>query len=208
MAETSLSSKVGAIVIAGVLILGAFFIGNAFRGFSLFGGGEEFTEVGATVVDKVRNIAELTTVEVVESTTVEKGNDFGWLNWARGDRVFMFAVAKIGAGIDFEQFYTGSFEVDSDTGTVTVQMPPSQITYVSLDNEQTQVIDRSTGILTQGNAQLETDARQVAEQVLREAAVTAGILDRADENARVVIEGLLLELGYTRVVFAEPNAGS
>ena len=206
MADSSISSRIGAIVIAGVLILGAFFIGSAFNGFSLFGGGDEYTDVGQSVVEQVRNVAELTTVEVVESTTIEKGNDFGWLNWARGDRVFMFAVANIGAGIDFERFYSGSFEVDRESGTVTVALPPAQITYISLDSEQTQVIDRSTGLFTKGNAQLESDARQIAEQVLQEAAIEAGILNLAEKNARNIIEGLLLELGYTRVVFVEPKA--
>ncbi len=203
-----MSSKVGAIVIAGVLILGAFFIGSAFSGFSLFGGGEEYTDVGQSVVEQVRNVAQLTTVEVIESTMIEKGNDFGWLNWARGDRIFMFVVAKIGAGIDFERFYESSFDVDTETGTVTVELPAAEITYISLDNEQTQVIDRSTGVLTQGDPQLESDARQVAEDVLQQSAIEAGILERADENARSVIEGLLLELGYTRVVFVEGSAGS
>ncbi len=207
MADSSVSSKVGALVIAGVLILGAFFIGSAFSGFSLFGGGEEYTEVGQSVVEQVRNVAQLTTVEVIESTMIEKGNDFGWLNWARGDRIFMFVVAKIGAGIDFQRFYEDSFEVDTATGTVTVELPPAEIIYVSLDSEQTQVIDRSTGILTQGDPQLESDARQVAEEVLRQSAIDAGILDRAETNARSVIEGLLLELGYTRVVFVESVAG-
>jgi hypothetical protein len=153
----------------------------------------------------VRDIAALTTVEVVESTTIEKGNDFGWLNWARGDRVFMFVVAKIGAGIDFERFYTESFEVDKESGMVTVRMPPAHITYVAIDNSQTQVIDRSTGVFTTGDPKLETDARQVAEKVLRNAAIDAGILERAEKNARTLIEGLLLELGYTRVLFTPPS---
>ena len=203
-----MSSKVGAIVIGGVLILGAFFIGSAVSGFSLFGGGEEFTDVGQTVVEQVRNVAELTTVQVIESTTIEKGNDFGWLNWARGDRIFMFVVVEIGAGIDFEEFYTGSFEVDKETGTVRVVMPPAEITYVAVDNTQTQVIDRSTGALTPGDAQLESDARQVAENVLVENAIKSGILEKAQENAQNVIEGLLLELGYSEVLFETPRAGS
>ena len=202
MAETSLSSRVGGLVIAAVLVIGAFFIGSAFSGFSLFGG-EKYEEVGVSVVEQVRNVAKLTTVEVVESTTIEKGTDFGWLNWARSDRVFMFVVANIGAGVDFDQFYSGSFEVDPETGIVTVQMPPAQVTYISLDNDETRVIDRSTGIFTKGDPQLESDARQVAEQVLQQAALEAGLLERADANARNVIEGLLLELGYTDVVFED-----
>lgn len=207
MADNSMSGRVGALVIGGVLIAGAFFIGNTLSGFNLFGGGEEFTQVGQTVVEQVQNVAKLTTVEVIESTTIEKGNDFGWLNWARGDSIFMFVVVEIGAGIDFEKFNTGSFEVDESTGTVTVHLPPAEILNVSLDNQQTQVIDRSTGVLTGGNPQLESDARQVAEQVLVDNAVASGILETADENARTVIEGLLLKLGYERVIFVEPRAG-
>lgn len=208
MADSSMSSRVGALVIGGVLVIGAFFIGSAFSGFSLFGGGDEYEEVGVTVVEQVRNIAELTTVEMVQTTTIEKGTDFGWLNWARGDRVFMFVVADIGAGIDFERFYTGSFDVDKETGVVTVEMPPAEITYIAVDNEQTQVIDRTTGVLTGGDPQLESDARQVAEEVLQAAALEAGILERAEKNARNVIEGLLLELGYTRVMFVEPSTSN
>jgi hypothetical protein len=207
MADSSMSSKVGAIVIGGVLVIGAFFIGSALNGFSLFGGGDDYTEVGVAVVEQVRNIAELTTVEMVQSTTIDKGTDYGWLNWARGDRVFMFVVADIGAGIDFERFYTGSFDVDTDTGAVTVEMPPAEITYIAVDNEQTKVIDRSTGVLTDGDPQLESDARRVAEEVLQAAALEAGILQQAERNARNVIEGLLLELGYTRVVFVQPSTG-
>jgi Protein of unknown function (DUF4230) len=206
---TELSRRAGGLLIAAVLILGAFFIGIAASGWSLFSGigaGEPFTEVGPTVVDRVRDLAELTTVEMTESTTIEKGNDFGWLNWARGDRVFMFAVAEIGAGVDLRQLYGDSFEVDTETGHVRVTLPAADITYVALDNEQTQVIDRDTGLFTKGDAQLESDARQVAEQVLRHSAVEHGILERAEANAKVVIEGFLIELGYESVDFVSSPA--
>jgi len=207
MANSSTSSRMGLVVGAGLLMIAAVFVSNAPSGLRMFGHGEHYSKVGQSVVDKVRDLAALTTVEVVESTTIDKGNDFGWLNWARGDRVFMFVVAKIGAGIDFEQLDAGSFEVDAESGTVFVQMPPAQITYVAMDNAQTQVIDRDTGLFTKGDPKLESDARQVAEQVLRKAAIEAGILDRAQKNARAIIEGLLLELGYTRVVFERDEDG-
>ena len=182
-------------------MLGAFLVGNALPRRTMPADGGQYAEVGQSIVEKVRDIAALTTVEVVEATTIEKGNDFGWLNWARGDRVFMFVVAKIGAGIDFERIHAESFDVDRKSGVVTVEMPPAHITYVAIDNAQTQVIDRSTGLFTKGDPKLESDARQVAEKVLRDAAVEAGILDRAEDNARALVEALLLELGYTRVIF-------
>ena len=110
------SKRAGSVVIAAVLIAGLFFIGSNLAGWGPFKGlgGEPYTQVGPAVVESVRDVAKLTTVEMVEYTTVEKGNDFGWLNWARGDRIFLFAVARIGAGVDMAQVTTADFEVDED----------------------------------------------------------------------------------------------
>jgi hypothetical protein len=66
------------------------------------------------------------------------------------------------------------------------------------------VFGRDTGVFTSGDPQLESDARQVAEEVLRVAALEHGILDEAQENARLAITELLLGLGYSEVRFATP----
>ena len=201
MAESS--KRAGSVVIAAVLIAGLFFLGANLAGWSpLRGlGGEPYTQVGPTVVESVRDVAKLTTVEMVEYTTVEKGNDFGWLNWARGDRIFLFAVARVGAGIDMQQVTTSSFAVDEETGFVTVELPPAEVTFVEVDNDATQVYDRDTGLLTKGDSQLESDARQIAEEILVNAAVEHGILQRAQTNAEETIAGLLRGVGYTDVTF-------
>jgi hypothetical protein len=205
MTERSVAQRVGSLVIAAVLVVGAFFVGRLVTGFSLFGG-EEFTEVSPTVVDSVRALAELTTVEMVEYTTVEKGNDSGWLNWATGDSIYLFAVAEIGAGVDLDRVYTESFSVDGDSGRVTVELPSAAIQYVSVDNDQTTVFDRDSGVFTDGDPQLESDARAVAEDVLVEAALDKGILEQADANARQALSRFLEGLGYTEVVFVEEAA--
>ncbi len=203
MAESS--KRAGSVVIAAVLIAGLFFIGANLAGWSPFGG-EPYTQVGPTVVESVRDVAKLTTVEMVEYTTVEKGNDYGWLNWARGDRIFLFAVARIGAGVDMEQVTTLNFDVNEESGQVTVQLPAPEIMFIEVDSEATQVYDRDTGLFTRGDSQLESDARQVAEEVLLNAAIEHGILNRARTNAKAVISSLLEGVGYTEVIFidAEP----
>jgi hypothetical protein len=207
MAESS--KRVGSFVIAAVLIAGLYFIIAGVAHLSPFGG-QPYTQVGPTVVDSVRNVAKLTTVEMVEYTTVEKGNNYGWLNWARGDRIFLFAVARIGAGVDMDAVTTDNFTVDGDTGTVTVRLPAPEIIFVEVDNDATQVYNRDTGLFTKGDPQLESDARQVAQQVLVNSAMEHGIMDRATENAKVTIENFLRGLGYTEVVFetAADEAGA
>lgn len=203
MAESS--RRAGSIVIVAVLIAGVFFVGANLAGWSPFKGlsGDPYTQVGPTVVESVRDVAKLTTVEMVEYTTVEKGNDFGWLNWARGDRIFLFAVARIGAGVDMERVTTLNFEVDGESGMVTVELPAPEIIFVEVDSEATQVYDRDTGLFTKGDSQLESDARQVAEEVLLNSAIEHGILEKARVNAEATIRSLLTGVGYTEVVFVQ-----
>lgn len=179
----------------------AFLLGVALD-WSPFKGPEPYTEIGTTVIQSVRDVADLTTVEVVESTLIEKGNDAGWLNWASGDKIVMMVVAEIGAGVDLSGLSANDFTVDSETGAVKVRLPNAEIQYVATDNEATQVFDRDTGLFTKGDPQLESDARQVAEQVLVDKALAQDILLRADRNAKEVVENLLTLAGYTSVEFA------
>lgn len=192
------------VLIAGVvlaaIVLGAFAIGRVSSGFGLFDPGRgEYTENTATVIASMRDLATLTTVEVVEYTTVEKGNDRGWLNWATGDRVVMFAVARIGAGVDLEQLDEGDVTVDFATRSITVRVPAGEITYVALDNTETTVFDRDTGLFTRGDPRLESEARQAAETILRDAAIAGGVVDEAERSARQALLRFLQTLGFDDV---------
>lgn len=160
---------------------------------------EPFENIGPTVVRSIRSLANLTTVEYVEYTVVEKGTQSGILNWATGDSLTLLAVARIGAGVDLSGLDADSFEVNHESGVVTVTLPEADIQYVAVDNEATQVLDRSTGLFTKGDPRLETDARQVAEDVLVEQARLSGIIEEAEKNAIEVITNFLLGLGYTDV---------
>jgi len=161
--------------------------------------GEPLEEVGPVVIRSIRELANLTTVEYVEYTIVEKGTNSGILNWATGDSLTLLAVARIGAGVDLSALDSSSFDVNLETGEVVVRMPPADIQYVAVDNEATQVLDRATGVFRQGDPRLETDARQVAESVLVEQARVSGIIDEAEANAAEVLTNFLLGLGYSDV---------
>lgn len=160
---------------------------------------EPYEEIGPVVVTSIRDLANLTTVEVVEYTIVEKGTDSSWLDWARGDSLRLFAVANIGAGVDLSEVTVRDVSVDGD-GVVEIQIPGAEIQYVAVDNDATQILEREVGLLTKGDPRLESDARQVAEQVLVESALESGILDTAETNARNVLTDFLLSLGYRDVI--------
>lgn len=160
---------------------------------------EPYVEITPAVITGVREMAELTTVEMTEYTIVEKGTDEGWLQWARGDSVRLMAIADIGAGVDLSGISASAFSVD-DSGVVEVTLPHAEIHYVAVDNQATQILDREKGLFTKGDTQLETEARQIAETVLVESALEKGILADSERNARVALTNLLTSLGYTEVI--------
>lgn len=165
---------------------------------------QPYEEIGPAVVQSIHALAELTTVEYVEYTTISKGTDASWLDWARGDSIEMLAVAEIGAGVDLSELTEQSFTVDTERGIVTFQLPPAEVHYASLDNEATRVYDRKTGLFTQGDPQLETHARQAAEEALLQKALDEGILEDAEAGAAQLLTQLLQGLGYEEVVVLPP----
>ena len=169
---------------------------------------EPYEEIGPVTITAIRDLARLTTVETVQYTIVEKGTDEGWLEWARGDSLKMFAVARIGAGVDLSELTVRDVTVGED-GVVEITVPMPEIQYVDPDEDATQVLERDVGIFTSGDPGLESDVRRVADEVLVDHAVQEGILEEAEGNARSVLTDFLLSVGYSDVVvqFEEPAAG-
>jgi Protein of unknown function (DUF4230) len=221
MAMQSNSSRkvwltVGAVFLAAIIGLGAFVTTKLFAiadgiptpsDIAAALAPKPYLEVGPPIVQSVRDMAALTTVEVVEYTIVEKGTDEGWLDWARGDSLRMIAVAEIGAGVDLSEISVSSFDV-SETGVVEITVPHADIQYVDVDNEATQVLDRDLGLFAKGDPQLESEARRVAETVLLEGALEKGILDKAELNATSVLTNFFMSLGYTDVIVTFDTATS
>jgi hypothetical protein len=166
---------------------------------------QPYEEIGPVTITAIRDLAQLTTVETVQYTIVEKGTDEGWLAWARGDSLRMFAVARIGAGVDLSKLTVRDISVGED-GVVEMTIPTATIQYVDPDEDATQVLDRDQGLFTSGDPGLESDVRRIADEVLVENAIEEGILDEAEANARSVLTDFLLSLGYSDVVveFEEP----
>ena len=187
---------VGLALVAAAFLVGAASVDGPLG--DLLGTGQR-VETGPAVVTGIRSLRELTTVEAVEFTTLTAEDDRGVLDFALGDELRLLAVARVRAGVDLAQVGPGDVEVDDETSAVRVTLPPATIQSVALDNEATQVYDRDTGLLTDGDDQLETRARQQAEEVLREQALDAGLIEKAEEEAVAAIEDLLGALGYDRV---------
>lgn len=155
-----------------------------------------------TVIHDVRTLARLETVQytIEKVVTAERGqNAFAPLF---GDKLLFVAHGVVIAGVDLRKLSPDDLAVRE--GALHVTLPPAEVFVATLDNEKSYVYDRDTGLLTHGDINLETSARQAAEQAIKEAAIEDGILDIARQNAETYLERLFRTLGYPIVIFEEP----
>ncbi len=112
----------------------------------------------------------------------------------------LVAHGTVIAGVDLDKIGRDDIEVGTD-GRVTVALPPAEVFIAALNNEQTYVYDRETGLLRKGDVELESAARLAAEQEMLNAAVEDGILEQAQTNAENYLYRLLRSLGFSDVIF-------
>lgn len=154
-----------------------------------------------TIIHEVRSLARLETIQysVEKVITAETGQKFGILF---GDRLLFVAYGRVIAGVDLSKMETNDLYMQN--GALHIQLPSPEIFVVTLDNDKSYVYDREQGLLTQGDADLETRARQVAEAEILKSAVADGILESALENAEDYLASLLRNLGYQEIIFDSP----
>jgi hypothetical protein len=156
-----------------------------------------------TVIYQVRSLARLETIQysVEKVITAEVGQEmFGALF---GDRLLFVAHGVVIAGVDLAQI--GPKDMWTQDNVLYVRLPDPEIFVATLDNDKSYVYDRDTGLLTHGDVNLETAARQAAEEEIRKAALEDGILLQAGQNAENFMYRLLRDLGYPEVIFIKPT---
>src|SRR5207244_11969614 len=104
------------------------------------------------------------------------------------------------AGGVWSQLRDGDVQRDGD-GTLVLRLPPPQVLVTRLDNRESRVISRKTGLLRRADINLETRARQYAEGGVRSEAIRRGILPMASQNAETKLAAFLHTLGFARVRF-------
>src|SRR5436190_5983668 len=95
----------------------------------------------ATVLRQVQTLSQLVTVKYVMEKVVVLED----VKWFGENRVLMVAHGIVKAGVDLSQLKPGDVKVSGQR--IKVKLPPAQITDAYLDEKQTQVIERTTGVL-------------------------------------------------------------
>ena len=151
-----------------------------------------------TVVEKIRQLSRLETVEYSLDKIVEGARQSAYLpDFLAGDKLLLVAHGEVIAGIDLGQFKAGDVSVNGDT--VRVRLPAAQILTTRIENGRTRVYSRTTGLLVPTDPNLESEVRETAEQQIAQAALDDGILAKARQNARTSVTALLYGLGFRTV---------
>ena len=151
----------------------------------------------AAILQQVKTLSQLVTVQYVLEK-IEVYDDPK--PWPMGEnRVLMVAHGTVKAGIDFGRLDPGDLKVSGRK--ISIRLPPAQITDAYLDEKQTRVVERSTGLLRAFDKDLEQTVRQNAVDDIRRGARNAGILKDADERARAQLTNLFQQLGFQEVEF-------
>jgi hypothetical protein len=155
----------------------------------------------ANVVQQVQTLSQLVTVKYVMEKVVVL-EDPSYLGTSR---VIMVAHGVLKAGVDFAPLKPADVQISGNK--ISLVLPPARLTDAYLDEKQTQVIERTTGLLRSFDKNLEQSARQQALDDLQRAARRNGILADADERARTQLANLFHQLGFEKVEFRDTRPG-
>jgi hypothetical protein len=152
----------------------------------------------ATVLTQVQGLAQLVTVKyVMEKVVVLEDVKFFGEN-----RVLLVAHGVVKAGVDLAKIQPGDIRIRGKR--IVLTLPAAVITDAYLDEDRTQVIEQSTGLLRRFDKDLQQNARAQGLGEIRRAARDSGILEDASERASQQLQFLLHQLGFEEVAIRRP----
>jgi hypothetical protein len=154
-----------------------------------------------TIIHDVRSIARLETIQYSVEKVITAETGTGAFAWLTQDRLLLVAHGTVIAGVDMEKLEADDLWLEN--GVLHVRLPAAEIFVATLDNDQTYVYERDTSIIRTADPNLETQARQAAEDEIEKAAIADGILTVAQQNAESYLTRFFIVLGYPDVVFEE-----
>lgn len=157
----------------------------------------------SALVTQVRSLSRLETasMRVLHISTITQSYELV-PDAIAGDKMTFLAAGDVIAGVDLALLNRDDVWKQPD-GTIVMRLPRSQILVTRVDNRESRVLDRKTGLLRRADVNLESRARQHAEQEIRNEALRKGILNMASQNAQTKLAEFLHTLGFQKVQFVQ-----
>jgi hypothetical protein len=199
------------LIIAALVIIGAIVLMNTIKSFSLgdlfnfdFFKNRTTINHGAVILEAVKKQAKLETITMLERTdnTVQKKDGLCV------ERVRYFGLITVTAGVDLQEIKASDIVVSNNAGrppTISITLPSATILHIETSVEDKPVKERelAVGFLCRKGSQMDQaiiEAQNAAKDDAKKSALSAGILEKAEEQASGVLRALLKNVQYPDVV--------
>jgi hypothetical protein len=199
----ALSSLV-AIVVVGLLVVGS----SGWLAFRLLQPGQQRTidRSSPTVLHAIQDLSEYKAATGNFQVLVDLEKDVKLVpSMIAGERSLMVAEGSVDAEVDFSKLGADAVHVSPDRRSVDITLPAAELSATHLDHDRTYVAERQRGLLNRigeafsSNPGDDQQLLQAADQKLRAAAQGTELRQRAEDNTRSMLTGLLTSLGFEHV---------
>jgi hypothetical protein len=160
---------------------------------------------GPSVLKSLTDLSEYHAASAHYETVVDIQEDNGFLpDVLSGERVLYVGKGDVDAVVDFGDLDERRIDLSKTGTSVTIRLPAPTVDKPVLDLENSYVASHDEGIINKfRGSELERDAQLKAVEQMTTASTGEGMLtDRAEENTRAMLRGLLGALGYTNITIA------
>lgn len=150
------------------------------------------------LVQQLRNASELTTAVFAMQTVVPASRDRTLGGYTIGRTTLLYiAYGEVRAGVDLSALQPDDVQVNGDS--ISVQLPPPQILDSKIDVTRSKIYDYDRGFMGLGPdaaPELQEFAEQETLTQIEATACTQGVLQTANERAKLTVSQLLTTAGY------------
>ncbi|MEV6716915.1 DUF4230 domain-containing protein [Lentzea sp. NPDC051208] len=153
------------------------------------------------VLKELRNLSQYHAATGDYEVVVDIEKDAPWLpDFLSGERTLFVGAGTVNAYVDFGGLVDEMLVMSPDRKTVEVRIPEPVLDKPNLNNERSYVFDQKRGLLDRLGSVLDTKSQQefylAAEKRIAEAADKSGLRERAAENTKTMLTGMLRALGF------------
>jgi Protein of unknown function (DUF4230) len=123
-----------------------------------------------------------------------------------GEKTLFVAVGSVDAVVDFSQIGQGAVEVSNNRRSATITLPRPHLSNAQLDVSRSYVYDQDKGLFNQIGSLFGDDTENqqklyvlAQQKILASAQNGSGLIPRAEDNTRQMLQSLLRALGFTSV---------
>jgi hypothetical protein len=123
-----------------------------------------------------------------------------------GTRTLFIAYGTVDATVDFSNIGGGDVQVSDDRRSATITLPRPRLSEAQIDPTRSYVYDRNEGVFNQIGDLFSSDENSqqelylvAQEKITASAREGSGLVARARENTRAMLQSMLRALGFTTV---------